>query len=76
MRERSETVIVLADEKHVFPLMWKEDSKFRVFFKQSFSSSLSLELFLTYSNTNKLTVELTSERGVLINKHFQDFALE
>lgn len=75
-KERSEIVIVLADEKHVFPLMWREDSKFRVFFKQSFSSSLSLGVFPTYSNTNKLTVELTAEGAVLINKHFQDFALE
>lgn len=52
-----------------FSLMWAENSEFS-FFMQSFSSALSLGLFLTHWNTNKLTVELTSGRAVLINKNF------
>lgn len=55
--------------------MWREDSEFR-FFMQSFSLTLSLGVFPTHSSTNTLTVELTPGRAVLINKHFQVFALE
>lgn len=68
-------VVVVSDEKHVFPYCGGRTLSLG-FFMQSFSSALSLGVFPTHWNTNKLTVELTSERAVLINKHFQDCTLD